>query len=386
MHCHSVQTTSQSNTASTASPGALRRGKSFTSLPVIDIAPLVRYYSNSSSKLATDKSAERRLLQQTCAQLDSACRTCGFFYVINHGVDEALLQSVRDRSREFFNLQEEEKMQYKIGKKTNYRGYQNLGDNVTRYVKDDGSDGFVRDWHEALDFYREVDDPSSMRTASPLHGRNPEIQSPTHYSEVLKSYSTAMLNLSETIMRGLAVGLGLNDEEQFIKEGVADETYWVMRVINYPPLVTFGDEEDKTLRASDTGELCRSIGLSVGEHSDYGFLTLVNQDAHATALQVKNADGLWVDAPPLQGTLVCNIGNMLENLTAGLYKSTMHRVIHTSREKSRISIPFFFEPNFDARIQPLEELLEDGDPQAYEPVIYGNHLNNKILGNFELQE
>lgn len=101
-------------------------------------------------------------------------------------------------------------------------------------------------------------------------------------------------------------------------------------------------------------------------------------------LQVKNADGKWIDATPIPGTFVCNIGNMLQVWTNGLYRPTPHRVINSHPTKSRVSIPFFYEPCFDAMVEPLPQLCRSGQPSVYKPIRYGEHLESKVLRNFEL--
>jgi isopenicillin N synthase-like dioxygenase len=88
----------------------------------------------------------------------------------------------------------------------------------------------------------------------------------------------------------------------------------------------------------------------VGEHTDYGLLTLLAQDRHG-GLQVKTPSG-WIEAPPIEGALVCNIGDMLERLTGGRFKSTPHRVRNVSGH-DRLSFPLFFDPDFTAPMQPL---------------------------------
>jgi isopenicillin N synthase-like dioxygenase len=90
----------------------------------------------------------------------------------------------------------------------------------------------------------------------------------------------------------------------------------------------------------------------VGEHTDYGLLTLLAQD-DCGGLQVKSRDG-WIGAPPIADTLVCNIGDMLDRLTGGFYRSTPHRVRNVSG-RDRLSFPLFFDPRWDAVIEPLPE-------------------------------
>ncbi|MET0271579.1 MAG: 2OG-Fe(II) oxygenase family protein, partial [Phenylobacterium sp.] len=83
---------------------------------------------------------------------------------------------------------------------------------------------------------------------------------------------------------------------------------------------------------------------------DYGLLTLLAQDRYG-GLQIK-APGGWIEAPPIEGALVCNIGDMLERLTGGRFRSTPHRVRNVSGH-DRLSFPLFFDPDFMARMRPL---------------------------------
>jgi isopenicillin N synthase-like dioxygenase len=108
----------------------------------------------------------------------------------------------------------------------------------------------------------------------------------------------------------------------------------LFRIFRYPPQ-----------RADDEG-------WGVGEHTDYGLLTLLLQD-EVPGLQVRTPQG-WLDAPPLPGTLVCNIGDMLDRLTGGAYRSTPHRVRNLSGLE-RYSFPLFFDPAFTTRVTPLPQ-------------------------------
>jgi isopenicillin N synthase-like dioxygenase len=128
----------------------------------------------------------------------------------------------------------------------------------------------------------------------------------------------------------------------------------------------------------------RAEQLSCGEHTDYGMLTMVNQDDGIAALQVKNAAGGWVTAAPIKGTFVCNIGDMMRIWTNGLYKPTLHRVVNPETRRSRISIPFFHEPGFNTLVQPQLGLLGSSHPPLVPSKHYGSHLESKVLSNFEL--
>jgi isopenicillin N synthase-like dioxygenase len=131
-------------------------------------------------------------------------------------------------------------------------------------------------------------------------------------------------------------------------------------------------------------ELPRSEQLSCGEHTDYGMLTIVSQDPGVAALQVKNAAGAWITAAPIPGALVCNIGDMMRVWTNGLYKPTLHRVVNPSRDRSRVSIPYFHEPGFDTTVQPILGLHGSSLPPRVASRHYGSHLESKVFSNFEL--
>ncbi|KAF8458216.1 hypothetical protein BDZ91DRAFT_743282 [Kalaharituber pfeilii] len=107
--------------------------------------------------------------------------------------------------------------------------------------------------------------------------------------------------------------------------------FWVMRIIGYPPLAN-----------------SEHVGVSCGEHSDYGCTTFLLADDTKGALQVRAKDGSWLGADPIEGAYVVNIGDMVEAWTNGLWKSTRHRVVHKGNGY-RVSVPFFFEPDWNAR-------------------------------------
>merc|ERR1711924_276148 len=136
--------------------------------------------------------------------------------------------------------------------------------------------------------------------------------------------------------------------------------------------------------------------------TDYGFLTMIISDectegsiASRSCLQVRNMRGEWVDVPPLEGAFVMNIGDMLAAMTNGAYRSTAHRVrapVHPGR--ARISVPFFFEPAYDAICAPLVDdvdfaalgLPSGVGPPKLSPIIYGDHLYSKTSTNFAIEE
>ncbi|CAJ0749878.1 17775_t:CDS:2 [Entrophospora sp. SA101] len=101
------------------------------------------------------------------------------------------------------------------------------------------------------------------------------------------------------------------------------------------------------------------------------------------ALEVRTKNGDWIQADPIPDAFVVNIGDMLNIWTNNLYQSTLHRVIHKS-DDYRVSVPFFYEPNFDAKINPIEQCLKIDPIKHYDSVIYGEHLIKKVTVNFEV--
>jgi isopenicillin N synthase-like dioxygenase len=177
-------------------------------------------------------------------------------------------------------------------------------------------------------------------------------------------YIGALTDLGQTVLRGVALSLGL-DADYFAAGYTASPTV-LFRVFRYP--------------APPPGE----EGWGAGEHTDYGLLTLLAQDANG-GLQVRTPGG-WIDAPPIEGTFVANIGDMLDRLTGGWYRSTPHRVRNVSG-RDRFSFPFFFDPDFTAEIPPLpgRAAIADGGQPRWDGQnlhahrgTYGDYLLGKV--------
>ena len=253
--------------------------------------------------------------------IGEACRDLGFFYATNHGISDATLSALDTASRRFFALAEERKMQIAMARGGRaWRGYFPVGGELTSGVPD---------LKQGLYFGEELDerDPRVVE-GLPLHGLNLFPADVPELKPAVLRFMDEATRAAHAIMEGVALSLGL-DAQYFRRTYTARPTL-LFRIFEYPP---------------NDGE-----GWGVGEHTDYGLLTLLPQDDNG-GLQVKTPSG-WIEAPPLPGTIVCNIGDMLDRLTGGLYKSTPHRVRNVSG-RSRLSFPFFFDPAFDAEIVPL---------------------------------
>jgi polar amino acid transport system ATP-binding protein len=294
-------------------------------VPVIDVAALV------------DAVPART---EVARRIGDACRADGFFYVVNHGVDAELCERLHRLARAFFALDEPTKMQWRmaLGGRA-WRGYFPLGGELTSGRPD---------WKEGLYLGAEIGDEHPLvRAQTPVHGRNlfPEHASLPGFRDTVLDYIAALTRLGHRLMEGIALSLDL-DAGYFAERYTADPLV-LFRLFNYP---------SRPVPAQS------SALWGVGEHTDYGLLTMLWQD-DVGGLEVKTRGG-WVAAPPLPGSFVCNIGDMLDRMTGGRYRSTPHRVGINTSGRDRLSFPFFFDPNFNARVKPIDGLPGADDDSA----------------------
>ncbi|CAG1019954.1 2-oxoglutarate-dependent ethylene/succinate-forming enzyme [Burkholderiaceae bacterium] len=282
--------------------------------PLIDVSALVHANGSAAGRAAAAQ------------QIDAAARRWGFFYAAGHGVDERLIAEVVRLARAFFAQDIVQKMSIPMSAGGSaWRGYFPAGGELTSGRPD---------WKEGLYLGSELPaDHPRVRGGVILHGPNlwPAIAG---FRETVLAYIDALKALGHALMRGCALGLGL-PESYFEEHGTRDPLL-LLRFFNYPTRAVPQDVPAE---------------WGVGEHTDYGLLTMLWQDT-VGGLQVRNDDG-WFDAPPVPGTFVCNIGDMLDRMTGGRYRSVPHRVTINTSGRDRLSIPLFFDPDFDTLIAPV---------------------------------
>ena len=303
-------------------------------LPVIDVGPLVN---------GAPGSAQRATRAAVAEQIQAACRERGFFYVTGHGVSDGLLAELADASAEFFALPAADKLEIAMERGGRaWRGFFPVGAELTSGQPD---------LKEGLYFGTELpDDDPRVLAGLPLHGRNLFPRQVPRLGPLVLAYLDALTGLGQAVLTGVAESLGL-DCEYFATGYTADPTI-LFRIFHYPPSTAPSPAPSTALLTAPSG------GWGVGEHTDYGLLTLLAQD-DSGGLQVAAPEG-WIDAPPIPGTLVCNIGDMLDRLTGGWYRSTPHRVRNLSGH-GRLSFPFFLDPGFTAEVPPLPDGAAAGD-------------------------
>jgi isopenicillin N synthase-like dioxygenase len=291
-------------------------------LPVIDVGPL------TGPAPAAARAA-------VAGQIQAACRERGFFYLTGHGVPPRLQDQLAEASAEFFALPLPDKLEIAMERGGRaWRGFFPVGAELTSGRPD---------LKEGLYFGTELpaDDPR-VRAGLPLHGANLFPRQVPRLRPLVLAYLDALTGVGQAVLAGVALSLGL-DAGYFATGYTADPTV-LFRIFHYPP---------SPPQTQDWG---------VGEHTDYGLVTLLAQD-DSGGLQIAAPAGTgqrWIDAPPIPGTLVCNIGDMLDRLTGGWYRSTPHRVRNLSGH-GRLSFPFFLDPGFAAEVPPLPGRAAAGD-------------------------
>ncbi len=305
------------------------------SLPIIDISPL--------------HSENREEWQTVIRQIDSACRELGFFYVVGHGIPQQQFDYIESMAEKLFTLPESEKQKISIEESSNHRGWGRLS-------------------AEKLDPLGELDCKESFDMAldlSPYHSqvsRCPKLYGPNQYpniegfAQAVSQHYSLTLDVGLKILKAMALALG--EQEDFFSKSFTLPIS-VLRMLHYP---------------SQTEET-----NGAGAHTDYGCITLLYQD-QSGGLQVLNKQQQWMDAPPVKSAFVVNIGDLMQRWTNDIYRSTKHRVTSPVSGKSRFSMPFFVEPDFDTPIATLDSCVkEKGEQAGYSVVTAGDW----ILSRFE---
>ncbi len=326
-------------------------------VPVVDIAKLVQRDDPQGAA-------------EVAAALGQACREHGFFYVVGHGVSEALQAQLLAACQAFFALPLASKLALHMRHGgPAWRGYFPVGEELTSGRPDQ---------KEGIYFGSELaEDHPRVRAGLPLFGRNQFPADLPQLRPLVLDYMAALTQLGHQLMAGLSLSLGL-PASYFQQHYTADPTL-LFRVFHYPP--------SPSRQPPSPGEAAAEL-WGVGEHTDYGVLTILKQD-EVGGLWIKR-DGSWLAAPPIANSFVCNIGDMLERMTHGRYRSTPHRVRNVA-DRGRLSLPFFFDPGWDSTVQAIPESLlppaplppgsperwDGGDVHAYRGT-YGDYLLAKV--------
>ena len=303
-------------------------------LPVIDFAPFL------------NGDADRRAM--VAHEISQACEGTGFFYLTGHAVPQPEIDAIFAASRRFFALPLDERLNVRLEIGPN-RGYQPVGSRIYSEHAD------APDLNESFKYQHEypADDPD-IRAGNRVHALNQWPQGLPGWRDTLLAYYDQMERLTGAMLRAFALALDL-DESYFL--GFYRKPLTQINLIHYPPHppVTPG----------------RQFGLR--PHADTTAFTILAQGS-VGGLQVEHAGG-WIDVPPIPGTFVINIGDMLARWTNDRFASTPHRVINRSGTE-RYSVPFFAIPDFDAVVECLPSCQGPDNPPKYPPRHVGAFMLN----------
>lgn len=285
-------------------------------LPIIDLTGIF------------DATQNPKFVQETSQQLRSAMMEFGFFYIKGHGINSTLIDQLEEVFHNFFQLPLEEKRKIRMELAgLAWRGWFPLHGEFT---------SGKRDRKEGYYFGTECEDDSLEERL--MRGRNLWPEKCPKLKGLLLQYLDELRVLAQNLLSLVSLALGL-EREYFLKRFTQDPTI-LFRAFIYPPMNEANPNE-----------------WGVGEHTDMGFLTILKQDA-CGGLEVysKNHDK-WIEALPIENTFVVNIGDMLERWTHGIFIATPHRVRNATK-KVRLSMPFFFDPEWNCKLEPIPtELL-----------------------------
>jgi isopenicillin N synthase-like dioxygenase len=280
-------------------------------LPVLDLS---RFDAGGSEK--------RAFLRE----LRTVARDFGFFYLTGHGVEDGLTQDLLGLARRFFSLPEADKLAIEMVNSPQFRGYTRAGFEYTRGRQD---------WREQIDVGAEKLALPPEAIKQPWHRLQGPNQWPAALSELKPlalAYQEKATAVAIRVLRAFAAALEQPEDA-------------------FAPIYTPAPSQlTKIIRY--LGRAAGESDQGVGAHKDSGFLTVLLQDKVA-GLQVEGEDG-WIDAPPVRGTFIVNIGEILEIASNGYLRANVHRVVSPPAGGDRLSIAFFLGGNLDAEVPLLD--------------------------------
>lgn len=305
-----------------------------TTIPKVDLSGLY----------GDDPAAKARV----AAEIGAACDGIGFFYAVGHHVPLSTMETAHAKAHEFFSLPVEERR--KVTSDRNNRGYRGQEDVVHR-----SGLTFARDFFD-LGFPVAPDDPEVL-AGTPLYAPNkwPELPG---FEAALTAYYRGCYEVGMKVLEGFAIYLGREPDffSRHFTKPVAD------MVLNH----YWGHDQAVAIGATE---------IASGAHTDHGIVTILWQDSSG-GLQVMGPDGEYIDAPPVPGSYVINVGELMKRWTNGRFQATIHRVIHR-KNTDRISMPLFCNPDFRTLVDPRQLGVPDAEAK-YPPVLSGDFLVSRF--------
>ncbi len=313
-------------------------------IPVLDLGPW----------LAGDDGALDRL----AADMRRACIEVGFYFIANHGIDQDLVDRTFEQTAALHGLPEEVKANYRINRHN--IGYMASKASMQRSsaVHKATKPNLVASYFMKRE--RAADDPAVLENL-PLRGMNQWPAELPEFRLVMLSYMQAMETLGKRMLPVYARSLELPAD--YFASSFREPSI-TLRISHYPAQDRFDGEE-----------------FGTGPHTDAGFMTMLAQ-AEVPGLEILTRAGEWKSAPVLPGAFLVNIGQMLTRWTNDVFPSTPHRVVNLAG-RERFSIPFFFDPDFEAVVSCLPTCSDQDHPPKHAPIRYLDHILAFTNKNFD---
>jgi len=304
-------------------------------LPLIDMAG-VREGDPASIRRAGDA------IRQACSEV-------GFFYITNHGVPQPVIDQAMAAAKTFFAHSPEVKRQVAVNKR--HRGWHALGGALMyEATKPDFKEFF------SMGLELPEDDPCVL-AGEALRGPNQWPAFMPQLRTALDDYYAAIGRAGADLLKAVAVGLGIDEDFFAPKYGKPLQR---TQMVYYPPHPPMAENDQ----------------FGVAPHTDYGCITLLYQD-NSGGLQVRElGSNSWIDATPIEGSLVVNVGDLLARWSNDRFRSTLHRVINKSGHE-RYSIATFYDPTYSAVVDPCDLGIE-ASASLYPPVAAGDYILKRI--------
>jgi len=274
----------------------------------------------------------------------------GFAVVSDHGLPQALIDGCLDRFRRFFAQADADKRRFHVPGIAGARGYTPFGIETAKGAEH----------HDLKEFWqvgRELPPGHRYRATMP---DNVWIPDDAGFREACIGLWEAFDRMGRKLLEAIAVHLKL--ERHWFDDKVGEGNS-VLRVIHYPPVAD------------------GAAGVRAGAHEDINVITLL-LGAEEGGLELLDRNGRWLAVNPPPGTLVCNVGDMLQRLTNHVLPSTTHRVVNPTGERARrprYSMPFFLHFNSDFPIATLPGCVAPGRPDRYPaPMLADDYLRERL--------
>lgn len=308
-------------------------------IPIIDLNPLLK----------------ENKYQEVALNIEKSLTTTGCFYIKNYGINELLINEVFECSKQFFNLSLNTKLNLDSRKSNTHRGYFPIyAENTNPSVGLDYKEGFDIMLDHALTDKRVI-------KKLPFHGKNIWPQPNSKFEIVSMKYYFELVKLAHRLMETIAVILSL-PKNYFL--GNQNDPFAMLRMLRYPP---------KKINFKDN-----LIGAEA--HTDYGLITILKQ-SDVGGLEIQKIDGKWIPVPPINNTLLVNLGDEIARWTNNKLLSTTHRVINKSN-RERYSSVFFFHTPHDRLIECIPSCITKENPASYKAIKAIDYMQQRFTETF----